>query len=807
MDNLGVWVDKQFVDDEEEGDGTNGITPTAEGREQLPLATYITVLMVGVFLVLSFAFLLPLFMKGLPDDLIQVYIAYLVGVALILGVALITSSKKKALLMVLLLLAMVFLVLTLLLGNYDSSFNMLAPLSETEGIQGHADSVGNVTESDSTASTIKVIGKLLWIVDLAGAFLVLTCSIVGVKMIIQVVKKTSSALLLFPAALLMIALLVIPHLLVSAAGISTMAGNAVHGTDLFIDGMELIQRGQDRALTPDEEARALAFLEEAAEFLALAATQAQALEDLKTFTIEGFLIAILVSMFTSANGWDVMNQISPTLSAIASLSLAVGPIMLGLIAIRHEAAGAIEALGGEDIDIDIDLLPYPSGIRPQVENSSIDEEAFDIHLVNMQARFGPILDGLDQLRIALGEIGNLKQKVFTDISSDFGMAFEMTDMLDETLDAIEMLMSPYDSPTLPGVQNDEPFLNLLYASLALAHASETIGDSSNFVGVLHDMQLAEANLTIVNDFVNEGNVTTAAAATADEPWQRAIPALFRFLKDATAVAMAASSLGVGMAEDFTTVNETIADFQNDQALNQSDAEYVEARTQLAAVLISSQSAMVECENDYEPSYSNLDLRTNDSVNYEYLTDPAKDFVDILDDFDFQENINTLNATAGAMFSLMWVLQHLRDAKNQSDAIGVASDSLSTAVTELNATAADEANTALMTSSLLFNTSINEASLWIENINGNVSRLPPDNSQLNDTADALSSINAQIPEMSYQIGMLYQNATLLDGELNPGPPSWANAATYSANIATCLANIETCFQEVEDEVNGLSVGDT
>lgn len=689
----------------------------------------------GFFIVyfIGLMFLLEATLKP-RESVVGAVIAYLLGILGLVIFATLVRSKKKAAATIPLLLIIVFgggYLFHYVIPNVPV-YNPFAPISErTELVLDAFEGVGQVIGNDSLPVDIETVEKYsqyAFLIDLVMALPLFIFGTIALVWLVQIFTEKPKILTifssLFAVVFLIIGLIIFPYAQLMVAGVVDLGSNFIPGALYVQEGAMIFAELDTASQAEIDEAIAKFYL--ASEYFQ---ESAESLQGLKTMGV--FAIASLIPYYGES-----LRVLTDNLYYMASATLelagALGPFVNGTFQVMDGLDDAMSALGGTPIS-----PTSPEGIRTQ-GFEDINDALFEQAILKIDQGILTLGDSIGALETAFAETENINLAEVYAALQDMGIASEeiegSLDMVDGYLStfgqgAITVLKALF---TKPEGGNFATFTHFLYGAYNLFKVGNLIGDISAFNGTSQYFSEATDNFTLVYSQLNTADVL--AVANSDTP---ILNVTVSFVVDITGLSVSLCQFGTGVAQAFESLNG-ILPFN-------SDIGYENVTTYPA--LIGQVDDLVSITDDLVITAALVDANVSNvhtkATNREYgvMSDPALQFSDLLNQFDFTTNVGNANAIAHSFLHLFYAMEALNYTYYNVTAAFVDFDNL-TYVAAL--TKFEVANNSLAEARY----HISESITWMnqtQEIGGMI--------QLDTTIEALHDINTGLETVNTEIAVI------------------------------------------------------
>lgn len=760
----------------------------------------------GILLLMTF--LMPVIFSDMPNDSFHVLITFMLAIISVISIGILTESKLKAQLGGALVTVVYFGLFFLVFRNIDAACNVLAPFGENSDL--FMELIDNLARvSGENLDDAEPFLEMLWIVDFIFVFfIIMPFAAISLTWIYQVIVRKASALaLVFALFFFLVGVIMLPYVLVSVAGTFNFVGNVGNGGIFMMEATDVIADAGG-TLTQDQEDEVRALFENADEYFAAAQEQLESLESMGAMFLAAMGLQMVFNLMLGDEASDVdaqaiVDTLLPLMKAGGHMARGIGPLLIGMMGASSAVGDALGALGAGG-------SPMPLMVRDQVGGASaINASLFNANIEIMRSYFPDIREGLSHVENGMLELEEIDaDEMNTAFDNNTEVIFDARDVFNQAIEGINLLISPFDPDVVAVDPADvkEPLVYLLYGAFATSSATEIIGDESNFNGVADPLRMAETNFSIVSEFCAEEAATQAAGAEAgDDDWQRTVPGLFHFLGDMAGTASISAGLAADVSEAFILLDNSMALFQDDNALGATDDEYTETIANLTQLVESTSEMNATIKNELDPLMAEMNANTVNNEVYGYLTDPAKEFVTVLETFDLSNNIETFFYVANALHALTYVLMYLSDVQISVIDVTEAADALNTAIETTNTTGAIEAAADMEKARGFTNANLTLADPWIGFMAANLSLIEGDlSSQLETTVTALTNIANELPNIQTQLDNIDTAITAIEDALLI--PDWDVITTNLTAInEEYIPSIQGSLDTITGEMNYVNTG--
>ena len=724
----------------------------------------------GFFIVyfIGLMFLLEATLKP-RESVVGSVIAYLLGILGLVIFAILVRSKKRAAATIPLLLIIVFgggYLFHYVIPNVPV-YNPFAPISErTELVLDAFEDVSQAIGNDSLPvdlETIEKYSQYAFLIDLAIALPLFIFGTIALVWLVQIFTEKPKVLTIFSAlfavVFLIIGLIIFPYAQLMVAGIVDLGSNFIPGALYVQEGAMIFTELDTASQAEIDDAIAKFYL--ASQYFQ---ESAESLQGLKTMGV--FALASLIPYYGKS-----LRVLTDNLYYMASATLelagALGPFANGTFQVMDGLDDAMSALGGTPIS-----PTSPEGIRTQ-GFEDINDAQFEQAILKIDQGILTLGDSIEALENAFAETENINLvEVYTALQ-DLGIASEeiegSLDMVDGYLSmfgqgAITVLKALF---TKPEGGNFATFTHFLYGAYNLFKVGNLVGDMSAFNGTSQYFSEATDNFTLVYSQLNTADVL--AVANSDTP---ILNVTVSFVVDIAGLSVSLCQFGTGVAQAFESLNGILDNF---------DVGYENIATYPA--LIGQVDDLVSITDDLAITAVLVDANVSNvhtkATNQEYgvMSDPALQFSDLLNQFDFTTNVGNANAIAHSFLHLFYAMEALSYTYNNVTAAFVDFG-------DTNYTLALEKFEAANNSLTVARYHINESIIWMEQAQalGGMIQL--------DTITALQAINTGLDTVNSEINIILG----IDWFGDPG--SAASTVEDSVdNILAALVQVNIDLQDV------------
>lgn len=725
----------------------------------------------GFFIVyfIGLMFLLEATLKP-RESVVGAVIAYLLGILGLAIFAILVRSKKKAAATIPLLLIIVFgggYLFHYVIPNVPV-YNPFAPISErTELVLDAFEGVGQVIGNDSLPVDIETVEKYsqyAFLIDLVMALPLFIFGTIALVWLVQIFTEKPKILTifssLFAVVFLIIGLVIFPYAQLMVAGVVDLGSNFVPGALYVQEGAMIFAELDTASQAEIDEAIAKFYL--ASEYFQ---ESAESLQGLKTMGV--FALASLIPYYGKS-----LRVLTDNLYYMASATLelagALGPFVNGTFQVMDGLDDAMSALGGTPIS-----PTSPEGISAQ-GFEDINDVLFEQSILKIDQGILTLGDSIGALETAFAETENINlAEVYTALQ-DMGIASEeiegSLDMVDDYLSmfgqgAITVLKALF---TKPESGNFATFTHFLYGAYNLFKVGNLVGDISAFNGTSQYFSEATDNFTLVYSQLNTADVL--AVANSDTP---ILNVTVSFVVDITGLSVSLCQFGTGVAQAFESL---------DGILDNLDIGYENVTTYPA--LIGQVDDLVSITDDLVITAAlvdaNVSIVHDKATNQEYgvMSDPALQFSDLLNQFDFTTNVVNANAIAHSFLHLFYAMEALSYTYNNVTAAFVDFGDTN----YVDALAKFEAANNSLTAARYH---INESIIWMEHAQSLGGMI-----QLDTTIAALQAINTGLETVNTEIDIILG----IDWLGDPGSAA-STVETSVDNIVDALVQVNIDLQNV------------
>lgn len=587
------------------------------------------------------------------NNLVERYIAYMLGIFVIFVVAFFVRSVWKMIFVAMPVVIGVSFILPFFLPNYFSAlmapFLNLIPL--VQGVLDNSGSLGiNVADFQLYIDLISTYGIIL---DFLIAIFVAFFAGIGLTSIVKIVTQSPSILtiftFLFGGVFFIIGVIILPYAVVIFTGV------AQFGLSFGVGGLAL-QQGMTLSAAGDNQGAATYF-NQATEWFEQADAMLQGLSDLGAFYFMSTAVPDLRPLLE--NGFIVIK-------AGVSVAKGLGPIIGGVLNIQS------------GIDESMSALNQTSTL--QLSASNLD--TFDAGIEKMKIGFKNFTSAVPLIKEAINTLLGLDEKGLINSAASNGLEGTINaeqislikgaaNLLKVTLDAFEVLITDTD-PNSDAI--DAPFIHLLKGALSLDDASTAVGETTSFEGTDVVFGNAVSNFTIVVDAMEEPIFTDFENTDVGNNSQvvdmkKQLSGIFNFIHDAGNVAISVGNFGVTASPVITKLNQTISVFSDPQYDNFTvipNTVYDEMKTNLTNIIPQSEFLTVTAANS-ELNVAKMEANIANS-SYGMMNTQATSFVNNFKNFNLTENANNIYSINGGFIGLIETIQGLRGVNDRFDAM-------------------------------------------------------------------------------------------------------------------------------------------
>lgn len=726
----------------------------------------------GFFIVyfIGLMFLLEATLKP-RESVVGAVIAYLLGILGLVIFAILVRSKKKAAATIPLLLIIVFgggYLFHYVIPNVPV-YNPFAPISErTELVLDAFEGVGQVIGNDSLPVGIETIEKYsqyAFLIDLVMALPLFIFGTIALVWLVQIFTEKPKILTifssLFAVVFLIIGLIIFPYAQLMVAGVVDLGSNFIPGA-LYVQEGAMIFAELDTASQAEID-EAIAKFYKASEYFQ---ESAESLQGLKTMGV--FALASLIPYYGKS-----LRVLTDNLYYMASATLelagALGPFANGTFQVMDGLDDAMSALGGTPIS-----PTSPEGISVQ-GFEDINDALFEQAILKIDQGILTLGDSIGALETAFAETENINLAEIYAALQDMGIASEE---IEGSLDLVDNYLSMFGQGaitvlkalfTKPAGGNFATFTHFLYGAYNLFKVGNLVGDISAFNGTSQYFSEATDNFTLVYSQLNTADVL--AVANSDTP---ILNVTVSFVVDITGLSVSLCQFGTGVAQAFESL---------DGILDNLDIGYENVITYPA--LISQVDDLVSITDDLAVTAALVDANVSNvhtkATNQEYgvMSDPALQFSDLLNQFDFTTNVGNANAIAHSFLHLFYAMKALRYTYNNVTAafVDFGDTNYVDALTKFT-----DANSSLSEARY----HISESITWMnqtQSLSGMI--------QLGPTLDALVDINTGLETVNTEIDIILG----IDWVGNPG-----SAASI---VADSVDNIMDALDKINEDLKDVA----